>query len=42
MVRMIVTQAGGDISVETDDGTRVCLRLPTEPRGRLAVSSPSD
>jgi signal transduction histidine kinase len=30
MVRMVVTQAGGDLSVEsTDDGTTVCLRLPT-------------
>ncbi|GAA0545128.1 PAS domain S-box protein [Halorubrum ejinorense] len=29
MVRMIVTQAGGDASVEsTRDGTEVCLRLP--------------
>ena len=29
MVRMIVTQAGGDASVEsTSDGTEVCLRLP--------------
>jgi PAS domain S-box-containing protein len=31
MVRMIVTQAGGDLSVEsTSDGTEVCLRLPTK------------
>jgi signal transduction histidine kinase len=31
MVRTIVTQAGGEVSVEsTTDGTEVCLRLPTE------------
>ena len=31
MVRIIVTQAGGDVSVEsTDDGTAVCLRLPAQ------------
>jgi PAS domain S-box-containing protein len=31
MVRMIVTQAGGEVSVEsTADGTAVCLRLPVE------------
>ena len=42
MVRMIVMQAGGDISVETGDGTCVSLRLPTEARGRLTVSSPPD
>jgi signal transduction histidine kinase len=31
MVRTIVTQAGGEMSVEsTADGTAVCLRLPTE------------
>jgi PAS domain S-box-containing protein len=31
MVRMIVTQAGGDASVEsTGDGTEVCLRLPAK------------
>jgi Signal transduction histidine kinase len=31
MVRMIVTQAGGDISVESaDDGTEVCLRVPAK------------
>uniref|UniRef100_UPI002612E6A2 PAS domain S-box protein n=1 Tax=Halorientalis sp. TaxID=1931229 RepID=UPI002612E6A2 len=30
MVRMIVTGVGGDVSVETtDDGTEVCLRVPT-------------
>jgi signal transduction histidine kinase len=38
LVRMIATQAGGDVSVErTADGTEVCLRLPTErtvERGR--------
>jgi PAS domain S-box-containing protein len=29
MVRMVVTQAGGDASVEsTEDGTEVCLRVP--------------
>ena len=32
MVRMIVTQAGGDVSAEvTADGTEVCLRVPTGP-----------
>lgn len=31
MVRTIVTQAGGEVQVEsTADGTEVCLRLPTE------------
>lgn len=31
MVRMIVTQVGGDVSVESrTDGTEVCLRLPSE------------
>jgi signal transduction histidine kinase len=31
MVRMIVTQAGGDASVEAgDDGTDVCLRVPAK------------
>ena len=31
MVRTVVTQAGGEVSVEsTADGTEVCLRLPTE------------
>ena len=31
MVRMVVTQAGGQISVaSTDDGTDVCLRLPAD------------
>jgi PAS domain S-box-containing protein len=30
MVRTVITQAGGDVSVEsTADGTEVCLRLPT-------------
>mgnify|MGYP002763040623 CR=1 FL=1 len=30
MVRMIVTQAGGEVSVSSlTDGTEVCLRLPT-------------
>ncbi|MFC7188374.1 ATP-binding protein, partial [Halorubrum yunnanense] len=28
MVRMIVTQAGGDVSVATTDGTEVKLRVP--------------
>ena len=30
MVRTVITQAGGDVSIEsTDEGTDVCLRLPT-------------
>ncbi len=36
MVRMVVTQAGGDVSVEsTTDGTTVCLRLPTSQGAAL-------
>ena len=42
MVRMIVTQAGGDIAVETGEGTRVTLRLPTEFHGRLATPRSPD
>lgn len=39
MVRMIVTQAGGNVYVdENADGTSVCLRLPT--RGYNPVSTP--
>jgi len=38
MVRMIVTQAGGEASVEsTADGTTVRLRLPTDRRPRTAA-----
>ena len=38
MVRMIVTQAGGEASVEsTADGTTVRLRLPTARRPRTAA-----
>ena len=35
MVRMVVTQAGGTVSVESPTrGTEVCLRLPATPGGR--------
>ncbi|WP_338072728.1 PAS domain S-box protein [Haloglomus irregulare] len=38
MVRMIVTQAGGEVSVEsTADGTTVRLRLPTDRRPRTTT-----
>jgi PAS domain S-box-containing protein len=39
MVRTVVTQIGGEVSVDTgDDGTTVSLRVPTEPSGdQLAI-----
>ncbi|OYR40611.1 hypothetical protein DJ82_07030 [Halorubrum sp. Ib24] len=43
MVRMIVTGAGGDASVETtDDGTEVCLRVPASRTvgSELSVETP--
>jgi PAS domain S-box-containing protein len=43
MVRMIVTGAGGDASVETtDDGTEVCLRVPARRTvgSELSVETP--
>lgn len=39
MVRMVVTQAGGDVSVElTTDGTEVRVRIPTTQRSAIADS----
>lgn len=43
MVRMIVTGAGGEVSVETtDDGTEVCLRVPASwtVESELSVETP--
>ena len=42
MVRMIVTQAGGDVSVDSAaDGTTVCLRLPTDRSDETSTPGPT-
>ena len=42
MVRMIVTQAGGDVSVDSAaDGTTVCLRLPTDRSDETSTPGPA-
>lgn len=42
MVRMVVTEAGGDVSVDSaGDGTTVCLRLPTDRSDETSTPGPA-